>query len=279
MTEIPLRHFFTNFPFYIIFSKRVSLWRWMRFLVYNRHAARNYFRATKMSLSFSNHYTKASSYGNFVITGMRFVRAEKESGDIHLELFESRLLSHGKIDPKSTRTVPRNTVEESNTVHIGKDFTSVIVNLDLLLADQENHGQNFVITGIKFVTDESQLKFEITFTEFDFNTGKLLTQHKTLTAPNSNHRIEIKDKSYPTDFYDHRPSEEKRAHVKFDACKLKKSGNDIRIAPFIDTQRVCSTYMALAGISLILRDNDMSAGFITPKLITFPIKFAEKRGK
>lgn len=255
----------------------MNLWRWMRFLVYNRHAARNYFRSSKMSLSFSNHYTKASSYGNFVVTGMRFVRPDKASGDMHLEIFESQLLPHGKINSKTTRTVPRNTIEESNTLNVGQDFTSVNVNLDLLLAEQETHGKNFVITGVKFVASESQLKLEVTYTEFDFNSGKLLQGTKILTAPNSDHRIEIKDKSYPTDFYDHRPSEEKRAHVKFDACKGKKSESDLRIAPFIDTQKVCSTYMALAGVSLILRDNDMSAGFIEPKLVTFPIRFSQEK--
>ncbi|XP_063701958.1 uncharacterized protein LOC134832007 [Culicoides brevitarsis] len=260
--------------------KRVTLWRWMHFFVYNRHAARHYFNSNKMSLSFSNHYTKASSYGNYVITGMRFVRPEKASGDMYLELFESQLLPHGKIDPKTTRTVQRNTDEESNTLHIGTDFTTINVNHDLLLEEQENQGQNFVITGVKIVASDAQLKLELTYTEFDFESGKLKPHIKILTGPNSTHRLEIKDKSYPTDFYDHRPSEEKRAHVKFDSCKGKKKSewNDLRIAPFLDTQKVCSTYMALAGVSFILRDNDMSAGFISPKLTTFPIQFAKKQG-
>uniref|UniRef100_A0A336N4B5 CSON011030 protein n=1 Tax=Culicoides sonorensis TaxID=179676 RepID=A0A336N4B5_CULSO len=259
--------------------KRVNLWRHMRFIVYNRHIFQTYFRSsTKMSLSFQNSYTKASSYGNFVITGMKFVREEKISGDFHLELFESKLLPHGLIDHKTTRTVPRNTDEECNVLHVGKHFTSVNVNLDILLDEGENQGQNYVITGVRFVTEENQLKLELTYTEFDFNTGNLLKSTKTLSAPNSVNKLEINTKSYPEDFYDNRPSEEKHSHVKFDSCHKKKS-KDMRIAPFIDTQKVCSSYMALAGVALILRDNDFSCGFIAPKLITFPVRFVEKGPK
>lgn len=131
--------------------------------------------------------------------------------------------------------------------------------------------ENYVLTGIQFATQEKQLKLMATFTEFDIESGKLGKRTKEAMSPNATTMMDISSRSCPvhfnvTQFYD----DGQLFGVKFDACHIK-SPNDIRIAPFIDTQRVHSSFMALAGIGLHWRCNQESAGFIAPKLITYPV--------
>lgn len=200
---------------------------------------------------------------------MRFIHTDK-FGKIFLEIEESKLLPHGKIDPKTRRIAPRCRDEDTSTFSLSRNFCSIVLGCDLELS---KHYENYVLTGIQFATQEGQLKLMATFTEFDVQTGKLGKRTKEAMSLNATTIIDVSGRSSPIDFKQNEFHDDGNVFaVKFDACRKQSSKNDIRITPFIDTQRVYSSFMALAGIGLHWRCNKESAGLIAPKLITYPVQ-------
>lgn len=200
---------------------------------------------------------------------MRFVRSDK-FGKIFLEIEESKLLPLGKIDKNTRRIAARCRDEDTSTFSLSQNFSSIVLGCDLELSKDY---ANYVLTGIQFATQEGQLKLMATFTEFDIESGKLGKRTKEAMSPNATKMMDIAGRSCPIEFDKNEFHDDGNVFgVQFDACHKKSSKNDIRIVPFIDTQKVHSSYMALAGIGLHLRCNKESAGFIAPKLITYPVQ-------
>uniref|UniRef100_A0A336LNE3 CSON009021 protein n=1 Tax=Culicoides sonorensis TaxID=179676 RepID=A0A336LNE3_CULSO len=249
--------------------KHRNLLRRFMFYASNRYIIQHYFTMNPViNLRFCNYHYYSSTSLNYVITGVRFIRSDKYFGNIFLEIEESKLLPYGKIDPKSTKMAPRCRKEDTSTLFYGKNFTSIVLGTDLQIT---NKRENYVLTGVQFATQESQLKLMATFTEFDIESGVLGKRTREALSPNAKQIFDISGKSYPIEHYDNKIYHTDEVFgVKFETC-FEKSPNDVRIAPFIDTQKLRSSCMALAGIGLHWRRNEDNAGFIAPKLITFPV--------
>lgn len=204
----------------------------------------------------------------------------KQNGIIQLAISERTLLPFGQAEvlpPYPFVDTWRGVTEffsiGEDDVRLGIDYHALSyenrsINLDHVTAPKDH-----IVTGVRFRIIDARITLEIRATEFDFVSGRLRNQDKSIwlsnpdcgqvkieplkrTNPMKTNRMSVADQT-PNGFIEFGPTD-----FWSDVSQLT--------VPFIDTQRVESyTPVALSGIGIYYKTIDASGGFIAPKLFVY----------
>lgn len=220
---------------------------------------------------FSLAEVRSNTDQNMVVTGVRFF---KQDQIFHLQIQEGILTESGRINMKSRKwkDVPYRSKTDSTNVFRLTDTDRMISISDVQFKGIRS--ANFVVTGIKLsrstIGSEKGLKLDVIYTKFDQAVGRLIPDtDETLSVEDNLQIIYLTERDQPTNYQDNTPSSAK-GYVYFNRTGVVYDVGQSTV-PFIDVQPVESALMPLSAISLQLRVNSKSGGFIAPKLETLPI--------
>lgn len=215
---------------------------------------------------------------NMVVTGVRIVRHDKI---FSLEIHQAPLLPMGKVnDSASTSKVSTpDDIKKNKLFKLQYNKTSVFIGKAKVSMKNSPY---FVVTGVRFGEKNGHLALEVTFTKFNYTTGKLAdpkVRENIMTKVNHNVKKNIisgRGNQRPVLYTDNVPSTETKAGlVQFSPSNLFDDVGQSTI-PFLDTQLVKSSCAALVGVGLQFRTRDKSGGFIAPILVTYPMYIGNK---
>lgn len=217
---------------------------------------------------------------NRVLTGLRF---RKVNRIIHIQVQQGELLPRGNINASSVEWVPiqdyrlldrgiRNGID-----YFTMNWTHRAIDLDDLKSTLR---KDQVVTGVRFRTLGRHLRLEVRFTEFDFNTGKLLDESTQIWVSSENTEnsagdqrrtpVKLKSPDIPTltraaSNIDSDPNQ----YIEFTHTDLDRDVGQTTV-PFLDAQDVVSNPpVPISGLGVYHKGQPLYGGFVGFKMFTY----------
>uniref|UniRef100_T1GLZ4 Uncharacterized protein n=1 Tax=Megaselia scalaris TaxID=36166 RepID=T1GLZ4_MEGSC len=111
----------------------------------------------------------------FVITG---VRIRKTGKTVFLEVQQGKLLSLGDIDGS--------TISWKKSTGISNKYISVNHRTKVHINKVQESGGNYVLTQVNFASSNNELFVEMGLTKFNYSSGELLKERRTLSTRSNN---------------------------------------------------------------------------------------------
>lgn len=136
-----------------------------------------------------------------------------------------------------------------------------------------------VVTGVRFTVVREYLNFEIRYTQFNFNTGRLYGRSEWISNKNEKRSILLLDRPIPSRPYHLNNLETKRSvpdftinkFIKFRPSDPEKDAGQTTV-PFIDKQMVRPKELTLlSGVGIYYKGLPGYGGFIAPKIFIYDI--------
>ncbi|XP_034478072.1 uncharacterized protein LOC117784440 [Drosophila innubila] len=215
--------------------------------------------------------TIADVKDNKVVTGLRF---KMQLNVMHLQIQQGELLPYGAIDETTVEWKPVDAYSiYNNNTKVGVDFHNLTqsnrsIDLDNVMKTDD---YSYVVTGVRFRVLDGHLNLMVQFSNFDFQTGKLL-QPETNSVWQSNdgqnrQKLDVDSEHLPTQANEKSlPLSKHNQYLEFVDSKID---SEITV-PFIDIQDVVSNpRVPLGGIGIYYRSSPGHAGFVAPKIYTY----------
>ncbi|KAJ8682405.1 hypothetical protein QAD02_018197 [Eretmocerus hayati] len=203
---------------------------------------------------------------NKVITGVRLIKGNEIF--IHFEIQQAVMGKNADIDNGTAEWTRNCTNGKKPNLRspLASDFYKVMWYNNKISFDDLSCPPKAVVTGLKFVDDEGYLKLQIRCTPFHFDSGKLSNTNGTIQfVPGKKSFYQI-DRHLPTTRVNRDVIRNLEKYISFTISDEKEDVGST-LVPFIDIQRVSmENPTPLAGVSLVLRNDVGSAGYIALKI-------------
>lgn len=223
----------------------------------------------------------------------------KRNGIFSWTIIQSKLLSNGRVqqtthnDTYDANGNFQDSIEklsDDEREEIVQDFKrtdfGIFEGVDYFTLSWQNRSVNLatltsppgcVVTGIRFTVIKEHLNFEIRYTQFNFNTGRLYGRSEWISNKNEKRSVFLLDRPIPSRPYHVNNIETKRSvpdftpnkFIKFRPSDPEKDAGQTTV-PFIDNQMVRPVELTLlSGVGIYYKGRPGYGGFIAPKISVY----------
>ncbi|KAG4078084.1 hypothetical protein HA402_002135 [Bradysia odoriphaga] len=233
---------------------------------------------------------------NKIITG---VGITKRNGIFSWTIIQSKLLSNGRVQQISYNNTHDSEfgrryqgftekITDDEREFIVQDFRrsdfGIFEGVDYFTLSWQNRSVNLdtitvppgcVVTGVRFTVVKEHLNFEIRYTQFNFNTGRLYGRSEWISSKNEKRSVLLLHRPAPSrpinQFETKRsvPNLSSNKFIKFRPSDPEKDAGQTTV-PFIDNQIVRPKVLTLlSGVGIYYKGLSGYGGFIAPKIFVY----------
>ncbi|KAL7299814.1 hypothetical protein TKK_0007556 [Trichogramma kaykai] len=224
---------------------------------------------------------RAAAINNEVIVGLRF---RMKLGLLFMEARTAKLLPSGHIDAESKIWKRKKFQSSDISKRVeGVDFLPLSWSNRSFVLDDVELGNDYVLTGVRFVYENGFIKLAARGHKFDFKNGTIDTTQEIWVVsgkskPESEYsEFSVENRDVPTDYDDNKVDSynggvKKENIVQFVKLTTSSMESDVgqSVVPFVDIVPVVPEQLTpLSGVGLIHKGTKKSAGYLALKVIGY----------
>ncbi|KAL7299816.1 hypothetical protein TKK_0007558 [Trichogramma kaykai] len=220
---------------------------------------------------------RAAAINNEVIVGLRF---RLKLGLLFMEARTAKLLPSGHIDTESKIWKRKKFQSSDISKRVeGVDFLPLSWSNRSFVLDDVELGNDYVLTGVRFVYENGFIKLAARGHKFDFKNGTIDTTQEIWVVsgkskPESEYsEFSVENLAVPTNYNDNKiDSYNGVQFVKLTTSSLKSDVGQ-SVVPFIDVKPVVPKQLTpLSGVGLVHEGTRKSAGYLALKIIGYDLE-------